>query len=184
MLGPTGIGVLYGKRHVLEEMPPFLYGGDMIREVRFEDATWNGLPWKFEAGTPNIAGGIGLGFAFYYLKNIGMENVFEHEKGLAVYALERLAEMSSIEIYGPKTAEDRGGIISFNVKGMHAHDLASLLDRDAIAIRGGHHCAMPLMKLLGIEGSARASFYLYNTMEEIDRLCESIEKAKGVFGIK
>jgi cysteine desulfurase/selenocysteine lyase len=182
MLGPTGIGVLFGRQEILDELPPFLYGGDMIREVAFEHATWNSLPWKFEAGTPNVAAAAGLAAAIDYLKRIGMEAVIEHEKELTAYAFDRLSGIANLEIYGPPP-EQRGGLISFNISGMHAHDLASLLDHDGIAIRGGHHCAMPLMGLLGIAGSARASFYVYNTKEEIDAFAESLKKAKQVFGI-
>ncbi len=180
MLGPTGIGVLYGKKALLDKMEPFLYGGDMIREVRFEATTWNVLPWKFEAGTPPIAEGVGLGAAVDYLKSAGVENIFEHEKELTRYAMERLTEVKGLKIYGP-AADKRAGVISFNLGSIHAHDVASVLDSFGIAIRGGHHCAMPLMGVLGIGSCARASFYLYNTKAEVDKLVEGLKKTAQVF---
>ena len=180
MCGPTGIGVLYGRKERLQRMSPFLYGGDMIKEVRFDDTRFNDLPWRFEAGTPNISEGIGLGIAVDYLKKIGMENVREHERELVSYAMEKLSEIECIEIYGP-SADSRGGVVSFNLKGIHAHDVAHFLNEDGIAIRGGHHCAMPLMSVLGINGSARASFYIYNTYEEIDLLKKSLERTVRFF---
>ena len=180
MLGPTGIGVLFGKKDILSDMKPFLYGGDMIREVRFDDTRFNDLPWKFEAGTPNIAEAIGLGAAVDYLNRIGMESVREYERELVRYAMDKLTGIEGIEIYGHET-DSRGGVISFNLKGIHSHDVASLLNDDGIAIRGGHHCAMPLMSVLGINGSARASFYIYNKIEEIDKLMVSLERAKRFF---
>ncbi len=179
MLGPTGIGVLYGKKHLLESMDPFLYGGDMIREVGYEDTRFNELPWKFEAGTPNIADGIAFGVAVDYLRKIGLENVFEHEAALADYALDRLSQNADIKIYGPM--KGRAGVISFNIGKVHSHDVAAILDQEGIAIRAGHHCAMPMMEKMGINGAARASFYLYNTMEEIDILDLSLEKVRKVF---
>ena len=179
MLGPTGIGVLYGRKSLLEELPPFLFGGDMIKEVSFKDSTFNELPWKFEAGTPPIAEAIGLAAAADYLNKIGMDKVFEHEKTITKYAFEKLSE--KVKIFGPQP-QDRGGVISFSLEGVHPHDLATLLDQDNIAIRGGHHCAMPLMNLLKIDGTARASFYVYTLKEEIDRLAEGIEKARKIFG--
>ena len=180
MLGPTGIGVLYGRKNLLENMKPFLYGGDMIKEVSFEDSKWNDVPWKFEAGTPNIAGAIALAQAVKYLKKIGMENIQNYEKELTAYALEKLKEVSEMIIYGP-SLENRGGIISFNVDGIHAHDIAAYLGEQGICIRGGHHCAMPLAKLLRVSGTARASFYFYNTKQEIDLLVEALKKAREVF---
>jgi len=180
MLGPTGIGCLYGKKELLEKMDPFLYGGEMIKEVTFEYTKFNDLPWKFEAGTTNIAQGIGLGVAIDYLNKIGMENIRQHEKELIKYAYERLSEINEIEIYGPN-AEKRSGLIAFNVKGVHAHDTSQILDSEGVAIRAGHHCAMPLASVLGIVASARASFYLYNTKEEIDKLTEGIKKVIQVF---
>ncbi len=181
MLGPTGIGVLYGRKHLLEKMEPFQYGGDMISEVGFEDSKWNELPWKFEAGTPNIAGGIGLGAAVDYLKSVGMKNIREYEEKLTAYALKTLSEIKGVKIYGPTNTTDRGSVISFTVEGIHPHDVATILDRYEIAVRGGHHCAMPLMNLLGITGTIRASLSFYNTKEEIDALAAGIKKAQEVF---
>jgi cysteine desulfurase/selenocysteine lyase len=180
MCGPTGIGVLYGKEHLLESMSPYLYGGDMILKVTFEDATWNELPWKFEAGTPNIAQGIGLAEAIDYLEDIGMERVQHHEEGLAEYAYDRLTEHDDVEVYGPP-ADDRGGLVSFNVDGVHAHDLSSILNDHAVAIRAGDHCTQPLHDELGVSASARASFYLYNTREEVDALVEAVDDARQLF---
>ncbi len=178
MLGPTGIGVLYGRKELLDSMQPFIYGGDMIREVTFEGTRFNELPWKFEAGTPNIAGAIGFGAAIGYLKKVGMDNVFWHEKVLADYAVEQLMSEPGVTVYGPK---ERAGIVSFNIGTIHAHDVAAILDQEGIAIRGGHHCAMPLMSKLGISGSARASFYLYNTKEEVDALVSALGRVRKVF---
>jgi cysteine desulfurase/selenocysteine lyase len=177
MLGPTGIGGLYGKRHILEQMEPFLCGGDMISEVTFEGASWNDLPWKFEAGTPPIAPGIGLAAAVEYLEGLGMEAVQAHEHRLVRYALEQLCQAPDIELYGPE-AEARGGVVSFNIKDLHPHDVASILDQCGVAIRAGHHCAMPLMHVLGINGTCRASFYIYNTVDEINVLLEAIGEAR------
>ncbi len=181
MLGPTGIGVLYGKKELLEEMNPFLSGGDMIREVHLREASWDELPWKFEAGTSNVAGAIGLGAAVDYLSNIGMKNVREHEKQLTRYALDKMMKIKGISIYGPKNVELRGGVISFNLGDIHPHDIASILDGEGIAIRAGHHCAQPLVERLGVIGTARASFYIYNTEWEIDYLVKALEKARKVF---
>ena len=180
MLGPTGIGCLYGKKELLEKMDPFLYGGEMIKEVTFEYTKFNDLPWKFEAGTTNIAQGIGLGAAIDYLNKIGMENIRQHEKELIKYAMEKLSVINEVEIYGP-SADKRSGLIAFNVKGVHAHDTSQILDSEGIAVRAGHHCAMPLASVLGIIASARASFYLYNTKEEIDKLVDGINKVIMVF---
>lgn len=182
MLGPTGIGALYGKKSILEEMPPFLYGGDMINEVWFEKSTWNELPWKYEAGTPNICGGIGLKAAVEYLQKIGMENLREHEKSLTKYALEKMQEIKGLTTYGTKDLEKRGGVISFNIEGIHPHDITTVLDQYGIATRGGNHCAQPLMRHMNIVGTARASFYLYNTFKEIDYFAEVLEKAKKMMG--
>ncbi|PON17818.1 cysteine desulfurase [Candidatus Entotheonella serta] len=173
MCGPTGIGGLYGKRELLERMEPFLYGGDMINEVSLEGSTWNDLPWKFEAGTPPIAEGIGLGAAVQYLQGIGMQVVHDYEHHLVREAMTQLSALPDIEIYGPD-AEDRGGVIAFNMEGAHAHDVASILDQYGVAIRAGHHCAMPLMRELDINGACRASFYMYNTVDEIHTLIESL----------
>ncbi|MAH33173.1 cysteine desulfurase [archaeon] len=181
MLGPTGIGVLYGKKELLQNLNPFNYGGEMIKEVTFENSKWNDLPWKFEAGTPNIAGGIGLGAAIDYINKVGMKNIMAHDKILTEYAIETLSKIKEVEIYGPK-AEKRTSVIAFNVKGVHAHDTASILDTEGVAVRAGHHCAMPLSNILGITSSARASFYLYNTKQEIDKLAEGIKKVIKVFG--
>ncbi|WP_132058963.1 aminotransferase class V-fold PLP-dependent enzyme [Halorussus amylolyticus] len=181
MVGPTGIGCLYGKKEILEEMEPYLYGGDMIRKVTFEETTWNDLPWKFEAGTPNIAEAIGLAVAVEYLEDIGMSNVQRHEERLAGYALERMAELDDIEVYGPTDARDRGGLVSFNLDGVHAHDLASIMNDHGVAIRAGDHCTQPLHDKLGIAASARASFYIYNTTDEIDALLEAVDDARQLF---
>jgi len=173
MCGPTGIGGLYGKREMLERMEPFLYGGDMINEVSLEGSTWNDLPWKFEAGTPPIAEGIGLGVAVQYLQGLGMQAVHDYEHHLVCEAMAQLSAVPDIDIYGP-AAEDRGGVIAFNMEGAHAHDVASILDQYGVAIRAGHHCAMPLMRELNINGACRASFYMYNTVEEIHTLIEAL----------
>ena len=180
MGGPTGIGVLYGKRHLLERMEPYLYGGDMILKVTFEDATWNELPWKFEAGTPVISQGIALAEACDYLDDIGMANVERHEAALAEYAHDRLTSFDDVEVYGPP-GEDRGGLVAFNLDGVHAHDLSSILNDSAVAIRAGDHCTQPLHDVLGTAASARASFYVYNTREEVDRLVAAIDDARQLF---
>ncbi|MBI2141200.1 cysteine desulfurase [Candidatus Woesearchaeota archaeon] len=176
MLGPTGVGVLYGKRELLEGMEPFLYGGDMISEVSLEGAKWNELPWKFEAGTPNMAGAVGLTAAVDYLQKVGMENVWEHEILLTKLALKRLQEIEGVAVYGPKDAAKRSGLVAFNLNGAHPHDVSAFLDAAGIAVRGGHHCAMPLARLLGTAGSTRASFYLYNTTQEIEKFAEALGK--------
>ena len=188
MLGPTGIGVLWAKKELQEAMPPFLGGGDMILEVDLEKSSYNYIPWKFEAGTPNIAGAVGLGAACDYLAKIGMKNVREHEQDLTKYALEKLKTIKNLEVYGPEKLERRAGVISFNIVkdgklAIHPHDLASILDLHGIAIRSGHHCAQPLMKTLKIPAAARVSFHIYNTREEIDKLIPAIEKAKKTFRI-
>ncbi len=182
MAGPTGIGALYGKRHLLDRLEPFLYGGEMIRSVDFEGSTWNDLPWKFEAGTPPIAEGIGLGAAADYLTDIGMERIKRHEEWLAGYALDRLSEFDDITIYGPKTAADRGGLVSFTIDEIHAHDIAEITNDFGVAIRAGHHCTQPLHNRLGVAATSRASFYIYNTREEIDVLLESLEAVRELFG--
>ena len=168
MLGPTGIGVLYGKFDLLNEMPPFLFGGDMISEVTYEDAKWNDLPYKFEAGTPNIADAIGLGFACDYLKNIGMENVWNHEIEIGDYIFSKFKSLDNFEVLGEKSKEKRGGVVSFSHNKIHPHDIGSGLDQFGVAIRTGHHCAMPLVRSYGIVAASRASVYIYNTKEEID----------------
>src|SRR3989344_5366250 len=181
MLGPTGIGVLYGKEELLEELEPFLTGGDMISEVNLQSSSWNILPWKFEAGTPNIAGAIGFGAAIDYLQKIGMENIALHEQELLKYSLKRIGEIKSVQIYGPR-AQERTGILPFNIGTVHPHDVSEILDRNAVIIRAGNHCAQPLMQQMGMEGVCRASFYLYNTKEEIDALAKGIEQTKKIFG--
>ncbi len=182
MLAPTGIGVLYGKRELLEKMEPFHGGGEMIRNVSFDTATgrclisWNDPPWKFEAGTPNISGGVGLMAAIKYLKSLGMENIFSHECELSEYALQRLQECHKVSFYGPKGRSTRCGIIPFNVEGFDSHDVALFLDSFGITIRSGFHCAQPLHQRLNLPSSARVSFYLYNTREEIDRFIEVLKE--------
>ncbi|HET7478368.1 MAG TPA: cysteine desulfurase [Rubrobacteraceae bacterium] len=179
MLGPTGVGVLWGRPELLEEMEPFLGGGEMIREVHLDYSTWNDLPYKFEAGTMNIAQAIGLGAAVDYLSALGMENVREHERRLGEYAYRRLSEVEDIIIYGPQ--EDRTGLVSFSLPDVHPHDLSQLLNDEGIAIRSGHHCAQPLMRRLDVSATARASFYLYNTEDEVDALIEALAHAREFF---
>jgi cysteine desulfurase/selenocysteine lyase len=181
MLGPTGIGVLYGKRDLLEAMPPFMSGGDMIRKVGLRHSTWNDLPWKFEAGTPAIAEAIGLGAAVDYLNELGMASFMEHEREITVYAMQQLKTIPEVTIYGPE-ASQRGGVISFNLGEIHPHDLASILDQEVgVAIRAGHHCAQPLMERFGLAATARASFYVYTIKEEIDILVQGLRKAQEIF---
>ena len=181
MCGPSGVGALWGKADLLEAMSPFNLGGQMIRQVRMETTTWNELPYKFEAGTPPMAEAVGFGAAVEYLTAIGLDAIEEHEHELAAYALERLGELDWITTYGPP-ADRRAGIVSFNVDGIHPHDVAQILDWEGIAIRAGHHCAQPLMAKLGVAATNRASFYLYTVPEEIDRLVEGLHKVKKVFG--
>jgi cysteine desulfurase / selenocysteine lyase len=180
MLGPTGVGLLWGRQEILEDMDPFMGGGEMIREVRLDHSTWNDLPYKFEAGTMNIAQAVGLGAATDYLDKLGMQNVREHERRLGEYAYRRLSEIEGITVYGPK--KDRTGLISFSLPDVHPHDLSQLLDDKGIAIRSGHHCAQPLMRRLGVAATARASFYLYNNEEEVDALVEVLVHAREFFG--
>ncbi|HKZ50960.1 MAG TPA: cysteine desulfurase, partial [Dehalococcoidia bacterium] len=182
MLGPTGVGVLYVRPQVAKEMEPFLGGGEMIREVWLEEATWNEPPLRFEAGTPNIADVIGLGAAIDYLSALGMESVREHERELAAYALGVLGELDDLIIYGPLDPEQRGGVLSFNYADIHPHDLGTILDRQGVAVRAGHHCAMPLMRRLGVVATTRASFYVYTTKEEVDALAQALRKARAYFG--
>jgi cysteine desulfurase/selenocysteine lyase len=187
MLGPNGIGVLYGKEELLDAMPPFYGGGDMIRSVSFREATWNDLPWKFEAGTQNIEGGIGFGAAIEYLNKIGIDRVREHEIRLTKHALSLLEDERDVEVYGlgKKDVSKKGGVISFNIKGAHAHDVATVFDSEGIAIRSGHHCAMPLVtEILGTQAVSRMSFYLYNTEEEIEKAMSAIKKVRQVLHIK
>lgn len=181
MCGPTGIGVLYGKAALLEAMPPFLGGGDMIKEVKLRSFRPNSLPYKFEAGTPAIAEAVGLGAAVDYLNSVGMENVSAHEHEISEYALERLAEIPGVKVFGP-SAEKKGGVASFTLEGVHPHDVAQILDRDGIAVRAGHHCAQPLHEKFGIPATSRASFYLYSTKEEVDLLAQGVYKVKEMFG--
>jgi cysteine desulfurase / selenocysteine lyase len=183
MLGPNGIGVLWGKRELLEQMPPFLGGGDMIRTVELDHSTWNDLPWKFEAGTSAIADGVGLGAAVDYLSALGMEAVREHERALTAYALERLSEVPGLRTFGPSDMTERGGAVSFAIEGLHPHDIAEICNREGVCIRAGHHCAQPLMRRLGVAATARASFQVYNTHEDVDRLVDSLETARSVFGL-
>ena len=183
MCGPTGIGFLYGKRGLLEKMPPFLTGGDMIREVGYEHTTFNELPWKFEAGTSNVADAVALGTAVDYLQSVGMDWITQHDRELTAYALRRLASLEprGLRIYGPRRIEDRSGVISFNFGDVHAHDLASILDTDGVCIRAGHHCTMPLMEKMGWPATARASFYLYNTEQDVDQLMSALDNAAKIF---
>ncbi len=184
MLGPTGMGVLWGKRELLNKMEPFLYGGDMIGEVGMTDTTWGDLPNKFEAGTPDIAGIIGLGAAIDYLENIGMDSIREHEKELIKYALDKfkvLEDEGLVEVYGTKKVEERGGALAFNVKGVHAHDVAQVLNNYGIAVRSGQHCAAPLVTSFGVPAMVRVTFYIYNTKEEIDCLVDKIREVPKVF---
>ena len=182
MLGPMGIGVLYGKKKFLEELPPFLRGGGMIEYVKEQDSTYAPLPEKFEAGTPNVEGAVGLQAAVEYLEKIGLDNIKKHELELTEYALDKMQQLDYVEIAGPTDLRDRGGIISFNLKDIHSHDLATIVDSQGIAIRSGHHCAQPLMKYYELNSTGRVSFYLYNTKEEVDRFLESLEKVREVFG--
>jgi cysteine desulfurase / selenocysteine lyase len=181
LCGPTGIGVLWGRAELLERMSPFNFGGEMIRKVTVAKTTWNELPYKFEAGTPPIAEAVGMGAAIDYLTEIGIEAIQEHEHTLAAYALERLAELPGVHVFGPP-AERRAGIVSFDVEGVHPHDVAQILDSEGVAIRAGHHCCQPLMARLGVAATNRASFYLYTIPEEIDRLIEGLHKVKKTLG--
>ncbi|MGG3999230.1 cysteine desulfurase [Anoxybacillus kestanbolensis] len=178
MCGPTGIGVLYGKKRLLEQMEPVEFGGEMIDFVGLYESTWKELPWKFEGGTPIIAGAIGLGAAIDFLEQVGLDHIAEHEHRLAQYALEQLATIDGLTIYGPK---ERAGLVTFNIDGVHPHDVATVLDAEGIAVRAGHHCAQPLMKWLNVTATARASFYLYNTEEEVDALVSALKKTKEYF---
>jgi len=183
MLGPTGVGVLWAKKELLESMSPFNGGGDMIREVHKYETTWNDLPYKFEAGTPNIADVIGFAAAMDYLERIGMDKVREHEIELTKYALDKLSQIKKIKLYGPNEMAKRGGVISFNLGDIHPHDLATIVDEDGVAIRSGHHCAQVLMERLDVAATSRASFYIYNTKEEVDVFIKSLNRAKELFRI-
>ena len=179
MCGPTGVGVLYGREELLEEMPPFMGGGEMIREVWADHATWNELPHKFEAGTMNVAQAVGMGAAIDYLEELGMDAIRAHELELTGYAMEQIAAIGA-KIYGPPV-EERGGVVSFNLDEVHPHDMATILDQDGLCIRAGHHCAQPLMRRYGVAATARASFYIYNTREDVDVLVDSLGRSKGWF---
>ncbi len=182
MLGPTGVGVLYGKKHILESMPPFNMGGEMIREVRFDRVTWNEVPHKFEAGTPDIANVVAFEAALSYLELLGMDRIREHEIALTRYAIERLSELEGLEIQGPQEPELRGGAISFTDPTIHPHDISTFLDTRGIAIRAGHHCAQPLMRILGKVATARASLYIYNDEADVDALIEALIEMRRYFG--
>lgn len=181
MLGPTGIGVLYGKEEILNQMNPIEFGGEMIDFVYEQEATWKELPWKFEAGTPNIAGAIALGVAVDYLTNLGMENVHAYEQELVDYVLPKLQAIEGLTVYGPEDPNQHTGVIAFNIDGLHPHDVATALDYEGVAVRAGHHCAQPLITHLGISSAARASFYVYNTKEDCDKLVEAILATKEFF---
>jgi cysteine desulfurase/selenocysteine lyase len=180
MLGPTGIGALWGRRELLEAMPPFLGGGEMIREVHLTHSKWNELPWKFEAGTMPITEAIGLGAAVDFLRDLGMHAVFAHDRELAAMAIERLRDVPGLRILGPG-ADRRGGVVAFTLEGIHPHDVATVLDRDGVCVRAGHHCAMPLHERLGVPASARASFHCYSVPEEVDALVAGLHRAREVF---
>jgi len=181
MLGPTGVGILWVRKEILETMPPFHGGGDMIREVHKYETTWNDLPYKFEAGTPNIADVIGFSAAIDYLSNIGMDAIRQHEIDLTKYALEKMSQVKGITIYGVKDILNRGGVISFNFHDVHPHDVATIIDREGIAVRSGHHCAQVLMERLNVAATNRASFYIYNTKEDVDKLIKSLEKVSELY---
>ncbi|PRT77400.1 cysteine desulfurase [Streptococcus anginosus] len=181
MLGPTGIGVLYGKEELLERMSPVEFGGEMIDFVYEQEATWKELPWKFEAGTPNIAGAIGLAAAIDYLDKIGMETVHQYEQELIAYVFPKLQAVEGLTIYGSEDLAQRSGVISFNLAGLHPHDVATALDYEGVAVRAGHHCAQPLLSYLGVAATVRASFYLYNTKADCDKLVEALQKTKEFF---
>ena len=180
MIGPTGVGCMYGKKHLLEEIPPFLLGGDMIKQVHRDETEWNELPWKFEAGTSNIADVIGFGVALDYLRALGMRNVFEHEKTICRQALEEISKIKDMKIYGPSDLNKRGAVISFNLGKIHAHDVASILDSEGVAIRSGHHCAQVMMEKLGVPATSRASFYIYNDRDDVEALGRGLEKVGDV----
>ncbi|CAN7220239.1 cysteine desulfurase [Rossellomorea sp. LjRoot5] len=181
MVGPTGIGVLYGKKKHLNKMEPVEFGGEMIDFVGLQESTWKELPWKFEGGTPIIAGAIGLGAAIDFLEEVGLHNIEEHEHKLAAYALEKMNEVEGMKIFGPSDPGKRAGLVTFNIDDVHPHDVATVLDAEGIAVRAGHHCAQPLMKWLNVSATARASFYLYNTEEDIDKLVAGLVKTKEFF---
>lgn len=180
MCGPTGIGVLYGKRSLLEQMEPVEFGGEMIDHVDLYESTWKDLPWRFEGGTPIIAGAVGLGVAIDFLSSIGMDAIEKHEHALTAYAMDKIQSVDGVQVYGPKT--ERSGLITFNLDDIHPHDVATVLDAEGVAVRAGHHCCQPLMRILQASSTARASFYLYNTEEDVDRLIAALLKTKEYFG--
>jgi len=182
MLGPMGIGVLWGRKELLEEMSPFLTGGGMISEVYTDHSTWAELPDKFEAGTPNVAGAVGLAAAIKHLEKLGMEEVREHDKQLVAYSIQQLGKIKEVRILGCRDNSQRSGSVSFEYRGVHAHDVATVLDSEGVAVRSGHHCTMPLHKQMGIAASVRASFNVYTTTQDIDSLIEAIGKVKKIFG--
>ena len=182
LCGPSGAGGLWGRRELLEAMPPFLTGGEMIRSVRLEGTSWNDLPWKFEAGTPAIAEVVGMGAAIDYLTEIGLDAIHAHETQITAYALERLAEVPGVTVHGPREAARRGGVVSFSLEGVHPHDVAEILGADGVCVRAGHHCTQPVMEALGVAATTRASFYLYTVPEEIDRMIESLHRVRKIFG--
>jgi cysteine desulfurase/selenocysteine lyase len=181
MLGPMGSGALYGKLALLEAMPPFMGGGGMIRKVSIERSTWGDVPARFEAGTPSVGDAIGLGAAIEYLQAIGMSAVREHERNLTAYALEQLKDVPDLRVYGPEDAEDRAGVVSFTLGDVHPHDVAAILNEENVAVRAGHHCCQPLMDRLGLVGTARASFYVYNDAEDVDRLVSGLHRTRAIF---
>ena len=183
MLAPMGIGGLWGRRDLLEAMGPFLGGGEMISDVWLDHAQWNELPWKYEAGTPNVGDAIALGAAVDYLERIGMDAVAAHERDITAYAMERLRTMPGLRILGPRPGEDRGGVVSFAIDGVHPHDVAQVLDTEGVCVRAGHHCTKPLHRKLGIDASVRASFYVYTIKEEIDVLTRALEKTRELFRV-
>jgi cysteine desulfurase/selenocysteine lyase len=180
MCGPTGIGVLYGKKFILENMEPIEFGGEMIDHVDLQNSTWKELPWKFEGGTPIIAGAVGLGAAIDFLQQVGMDEILQHDMKLAEYALERMTEIEGLAVYGPHV--NRAGLVTFNLGDVHPHDVATVLDSEGIAIRAGHHCCQPLMRWMEVSSTARASFYLYNTEADVDQLVKGLQKTKEYFG--
>lgn len=182
MLGPTGVGALWARREILEAMPPFLGGGEMIAQVHLDRATYNEIPWKFEAGTPNIADAITWGTAIGYLEGVGMPIIREHEIEITEYAIERLTEAPDLQLYGPRDARSKGGVVAFNLDDVHSHDVAAVLDADGVCVRVGHHCCQPMMRKLNVAGTVRASFYLYNSREDIDQLVNGLGRVREIFG--
>lgn len=181
LCGPTGIGVLYGKKELLQKIEPVEFGGGMIREVTLQDSTWNDLPYKFEPGTPNIVGAIGFAKAIEYVDKIGMNNIAQHGTKISTYVIDKLSALDGVKIIGPESTKNRVPVFSFSIDGIHSHDVGEILNNVGIAIRGGTHCTMPLMKSLGISGTSRASFFIYNSIKDVDALCEGIQKVQGVF---